>query len=153
LDVVTWKTSGIVASVIAAYLREKERVGELGMKAKRKPSEHVGVVGERQGFAAVTVKSLKYIESQFGVKTLCKFETTEGNTLIWWCSGNSEWLKEGETLDITGTVKKHNDYKGWLQTELSRIAAGLPKPKKVKKAKAVVAVVEAPLLDAQPCPF
>ena len=153
LDVVTWKTSGIVASVIAAYLREKERVGELGMKAKRKPSEHVGVVGERQGFAAVTVKSLKYIESQFGVKTLCKFETTEGNTLIWWCSGNSEWLKEGETLDITGTVKKHNDYKGWLQTELSRVAAGLPKPKKVKKAKAAVAVVEAPLLDAQPCPF
>ncbi len=150
LDVVTWKTSGIVASVIAAYLREKERVGELGMKAKRKPSEHVGVVGERQGFAAVTVKSLKYIESQFGVKTLCKFETTEGNTLIWWCSGNSEWLKEGETLDITGTVKKHNDYKGWLQTELSRVAAGLPKPKKVKAA---VAVVEAPLLDAQPCPF
>lgn len=153
LDVVTWKTSGIVASVIAAYLREKERVGELGMKAKRKPSEHVGVVGERQGFAAVTVKSLKYIESQFGVKTLCKFETTEGNTLIWWCSGNSEWLKEGETLDITGTVKKHNDYKGWLQTELSRVAAGLPKPKKVKKAKAAVAVVEAPLLDAQPCTF
>ena len=34
LEVVTWKTSGIVASVIAAYLREKERVGELGMKAK-----------------------------------------------------------------------------------------------------------------------
>jgi hypothetical protein len=154
LDIVTYKTAGIVASVIAAYLREKERVAEMGLKAK-KVSAHVGVVGERQGFAALTVKSLKYIESQFGVKTLCKFEDEAGNVLIWWCSGNSEWLKEGEVVDITGTVKKHNDFKGWLQTELSRVAEGLPKAKAPRKKKTVAApVVEtATLLNAHPCPL
>src|SRR5271157_457690 len=134
LDYVTWKTCGLVASVVAAYLREKERVGEMGLQAKKKPSEHVGVVGERQGFAAVTVKSLRSFESPFGVKTLCRFETTEGDTLVWWCSGNCDWLEEDKVLDITGTVKKHGEYKGWLQTELSRVAAGLPKAKKAKKA-------------------
>jgi hypothetical protein len=126
----------------------------MGLKAK-KVSAHVGVVGERQGFAALTVKSLKYIESQFGVKTLCKFEDEAGNVLIWWCSGNSEWLKEGEVVDITGTVKKHNDFKGWLQTELSRVAEGLPKAKAPRKKKTVAApVVEtATLLNAHPCPL
>ena len=124
------------------------------MKAKRKPSQHIGVVGERQGFAGLTVKSLKYIESDYGVKTLCKFEDVEGNTLIWWCSGNSDWLKEGDVVDVTGTVKKHGDYKGWLQTELLRVAKGLPKAKTPRKKKIAALIVEtAPLLDAQPCPF
>ncbi len=149
LDYVTWKTCGLVASVIAAYLREKERIGEMNLKAKRKPSAHVGVVGERQGFAGVTVESLKYIESDYGVKTLCRFETAECDTLIWWCSGDSDWLKEGETLDITGTIKKHAEYRGWLQTELSRVAAGLPKAKTPRKKKAAVA----PAQDSNPCPF
>ena len=148
LESVTYRTSGIVASVVAAYLREQDRINELGMKAKRTPGVHVGVVGERQGFT-VTVQSLKYIESVYGVKTLCRFEDKAGNVLIWWCSGDSDWLKEGETIDITGTVKKHGDYKGWLQTELSRVASGLPKAKKARKAK----IAPAPVLDSQPCPF
>ena len=131
LDSVIWRTSGIVASVIAAYLREKERVAELGFKEKR-VSAHVGVEGERQGFPAVTVTMLKYFESQFGVKTLCKFEDAAGNVLIWWASGNTEWLTEGDVLDITGTVKKHGDYNGKLQTELQRVSKGLPKVKKSK---------------------
>ena len=85
---------------------------------------------------------MKYIESQFGVKTLCKFEDEAGNVLIWWCSGNSEWLKEGEVVDITGTVKKHNDFKGWLQTELLRVAEGLPKAKAPRKKKIAALIVE-----------
>ncbi len=148
LEFVNYKTSGIVASVIAAYLREKE---QLVAKAKKAPSKHVGTVGDRQGFTGVTVESLKYIESDYGVKTLCRFKTADGDTLIWWAS-NSEWLKEGETVDFTGTIKKHTEYKGWLQTELSRVAAGLPKAKTPRKKTAPVsAPVSAP--EALPCPF
>ena len=36
-------------------------------------------------------------------------------------------------------MKKHSEYNGKLQTELSRVTGGLPKPKKVKKAKVTVA--------------
>jgi hypothetical protein len=75
---------------------------------------------------------LKYFESQFGVKALCKFEDAAGNVLIWWASGNTEWLTEGDVLDITGTVKKHGDYNGKLQTELRRVSKSLPKVKKSK---------------------
>ena len=151
LEFVTYKTCGIVASVIAAYLREKDRIAE-ALKAKKKPSAHVGVEGERQGFAGVTVKSLKYIESDYGVKTLCRFETAEGDTLIWWCSGDSNWLTVDETLDITGTIKRHTEYKGWLQTELSRVAAGLPKVKSRKKTEKFTPV-QMTLPPEVECPF
>lgn len=137
LDYVLLKTRGIVASVISAYLREQDRIAELGYEAK-KERHHVGTVGERMGFAQVTVVRLKYFESMFGVKTLCKFEMPEGNWLVWWASGDTDWLHEGDVLDITGTVKKHSEYKDKPQTELSRVAKGLPKPKKVKKIKATV---------------
>ncbi len=55
-------------------------------------------------------------------------------------------------MDFTGTIKKHTEYKGWLQTELSRVAAGLPKAKTPRKKTAPVsAPVSAP--EALPCPF
>ena len=122
LDSVIWRTSGIVASVIAAYLREKERVAELGFESEESECPRQHKKGERQGFPAVTVTMLKYSRSQFGVKTLCKFEDAAGNVLIWWASGNTEWLTEGDVLDITGTVEKHGDYNGKLQTELRQVA-------------------------------
>lgn len=137
MECVRLKTRGLVASVISAYLREQDRIAELGYEAK-KERKHVGTVGERTGFAQVTVVRLKYFEGNFGVKTLCKFETAEGNWLVWWASGNTDWLNEGDVVDITATIKKHSEYKDKPQTELSRVAQGLPKPKKAKKPKVAV---------------
>jgi hypothetical protein len=58
----------------------------------------------------------------------------EGRVIIWWASGEAEWVKEGETYEITGTIKEHGEYNGRKQTVLQRVAQGLPKPKKGKKA-------------------
>jgi hypothetical protein len=137
LGFVKQQTTGIVASLIAAYQRHLDREEELNMRRAeeaKKVRTHLGVVGERSGFPQVTIKSIRSFDSDFGVRTLIRFETAEGSILIWWASGDTEW-GEGDTLDITGTVKKHDDYKGTPQTVLSRVAKGLPKVKKTRAKK------------------
>lgn len=147
-EYVTYKTIGIVASVIAAYNKHVERLQEF--ERTKKVRSLVGVVGERQGFAGLTVKKLLYVEGNYGTKTLCRFEDANGNVLVWWASSNTDWLTEGETIDITATVKKHGDYKGTPQTELQRVAKGLPAAKKPRKTKKTALVVET---CAEPIPF
>lgn len=134
LGFVTRKTTGLVASVIAAYQRVLDREAELNMKkASDKVRNHVGTVGERTGFAQVTVKSVRSFEGMYGVRTMIRFEDTTGNVLVWWASADTDF-EEGQLVDITGTVKKHDDYKGTPQTLLTRVSKGLPKAKRKKKA-------------------
>ena len=133
LGFVQQKTAGLMASLISAYQRHLDREAELNMqRSEKKDRKHLGVVGERTGFAQVTLKTVLSFEDNFGVKTLLRFEDAEGSILIWWKSGDTT-MEEGNVYDITGTVKKHDDYKGTPQTVLQRVAEGLPKPKKVKK--------------------
>jgi hypothetical protein len=132
LDYVKLRTSGIVASAIATYLRYCERVEELLNDTRRnREQKHLGTVGERLGFTQVEIKKLHYVDGQYGVRTLVKFETAEGNVLIWWASKEINWYV-GDKVDITGTIHKHSEYNGCPQTELKRVAEGLLNPKKVK---------------------
>lgn len=131
--VCTFKTIGLIASSISAYQREQDRIEELNIKGREpRLSEHIGEIKERRGFT-VTVKAMKGFESSFGLKTLVRMHDAEGRTLIWWASGEVEWMEVGKQYEITGTIKDHDEYKGWKQTVLQRVASGLPKPKKGKK--------------------
>lgn len=147
-EYVTHKTIGIVASVIAAYNKHVEKLQEFEREAK-KVRGHVGVVGERQEFVGLVVKKLLYVEGNYGTKTLCRFEDADNNVLVWWASSNTDWLTEGETVDVTATVKKHGDYKGTPQTELQRVAKGLPAAKQPRKAKKTKPATE----TKEPIPF
>lgn len=133
---VTLTTSGIVASALSSYTKQVERE-ELARRTREKSvSKHVGTVGIRQGFPGLRVAGVRSFESNFGVRTLVRFEDTAGNILVWWASGDAGY-EEGEVLDVTGTVKSHEDYRGTPQTVLSRVAKGLPAVKKPKRVKAV----------------
>lgn len=129
--IVQHNTRGVIASVISAYQRHLDRAEELNIKA-REPSldEHVGALKERRGFT-VTVKAMRSFDGMYGVKTLVRMKDAEGRTLIWWSSGDPEWLNVDETYEITGTIKEHGEYNGRKQTVLSRVVAGLPKKRKV----------------------
>lgn len=129
--IVQQNTKGLIASAISAYQRHMDRLEELNIKARETSlNEHVGALKERRGFT-VTVKGMRSFEGNYGVKTLVRMKDDEGRTLIWWASGDPEWLKEDEKYEITGTIKEHGEYNGWKQTVLSRVVEGLPK----KKAK------------------
>jgi len=107
---VNWKTIGIVASAIAAYQHNCEK--------QEKKGQHVGEVGKRMDFE-VTVKRLRYFDSDWGVRTMALFEDKSGNHLVWWASRGLD-LEEGDTLTLRGTIKKHDDYKGTPQTIVQR---------------------------------
>lgn len=150
-ETVNFKTTGIVGSAVSAYLRHLERVEELNLRKKRDlERKHLGNVGERLGFAQCEIKAMKYFESQYGVKTLVRFEDPDANVLIWWASKELDNWEVGDKVDITGTVDKHDNYNGCPQTVLKRVAEGLPKAKKPRKSKKMTS--EEPVLASE-APF
>lgn len=128
-------TAGLVASAIASYQRHMDRERELRIERETKVREHVGQVGVRQGFEKLTVVAMRSFESDYGVRTLVRFETEAGSVVCWWASGDPDWLNEGDVVDVTATVKEHGEYKGMKQTIVQRVAEGLPKPKKSRKKR------------------
>lgn len=119
---VDYKTTGLVASAVAAYKRHLDKEAELDTRRRQNlERKHVGEVGKRGDFADVTVKRMRYFDSPFGVKTLITFEDASGNILVWWASKELDDVEEGDTVNLRGTVKAHDDYKGMPQTVLLRV--------------------------------
>ena len=121
---IDYKATGMVASAIAAYQRHLEKARQAKPKGN-----HVGTVGVRAGFAGLKVQGTRSFDSDFGVRTLVRFQDAAGNVLVWWTGEPPDWIEEGATVDVTATVKGHDDYHGTPQTTLSRVALGLPKVK------------------------
>ena len=163
-ETVTYKTDGLVASLLAAYKRHVEKLVEWERRAKveaTKRRAHVGNVKERRGFPNLTVLSTRNFDGDYGVKTLVVFESDEGDLLKWWATGDKTTdFAVGESYDVTGTVKKHGEYKGTKETLLTRVAegidpkkfdplTGLPKPKKTRKKKSFEPS-SAPVVEIKP---
>jgi hypothetical protein len=130
---------GLACSLIPAYRRHLNEEIRRAEWARKKPSEFVGTVGDRQVFE-VTVKYIGEAMSSYsgyGTTTRVTYEDQEGNTLIWWASGDP--IGElGETLSIVATVKKHEVYESRNgpvnQTVINRVKKWDGKPlKKCKK--------------------
>jgi hypothetical protein len=110
------RLAGITASVIPYYLRSVQRKVE---RESAGESHWIGEVGERLDLI-VKPLMVKPIETQFGMSYLHKFVTPDGALLTWFASSNPE-VKIGEEYQITGTIKKHDDYKGVKQTVITRV--------------------------------
>lgn len=133
LGFVRQKTTGLVASLVSAYQRKLDKEAELHIERAKKDRKHLGIIGERTHFTGVTVKSIRSFDGDWGVRTMIRFEDADGSVLVFWKSGDTDW-EEGETLDITATVKKHEDWKGIPQTVIQRATKGLSKLKKKRAA-------------------
>lgn len=131
LETVTWKTVGLTASAIAAYKRHVEREEMKRREKKDKRRGHVGSLKERRGFPDLTVIAMKHIDGNYGVKTLVKFENEAGDILVWWASGDvSDDWEIGDTYDVTGTVKKHEDHETYgKSTVFNRVVKGIDEKK------------------------
>jgi len=117
---------GLAGSAITAFARAQEREIERRKRAEsHKASEFFGEAGKRQP-VTLTLEFMREFDSQYGVTTLHKFVTPEGNVAVWWKSGESD-LKVGETYTGKGTVKKHEvredeKFGATKQTVLTRVA-------------------------------
>jgi hypothetical protein len=121
------KNMGITAYIVAGYLREKTKQDE---RAARRPSEHVGEVGVRFGSGkgkkaiaplCLIVERVIPCDGQYGTTYITMMRDAYGNSFKWFASGVC--LETGETYNIAGTVKAHDEYKGNKQTVLSRCVA------------------------------
>jgi hypothetical protein len=124
LGFVPFKYMGFACSMVSSYQRAVEK--EAIYKAKKKLGEnsvHVGQIGERLRDIQVKVLSTRDIESDYGLSVLYTFQDDAGNLYKTFYSGSSWSADVDDVLLITGTVKKHEDFRGTKSTMLNRVAA------------------------------
>lgn len=129
LGFVPYKYMGFAASMVSSYQRAVEK--EALYQAKKKIGENsnfVGAIGERLRDINVKVIAVRDIESDFGLSVLYTFQGDDGNLYKTFYSGSSWEADVDDKLKITGTVKKHEDFRGTKSTMLNRVAASAADP-------------------------
>lgn len=122
---VTNRTAGIGASMVTAWQRAMGQARRNAERADRaSTSVYVGEAGKCQSFGVVVLDFVTGYETDYGYTTVCKFRTADGALLVWKAS-STEIARDdvGKHYTLTGTVKKHEEYKGEKQTILSRCKA------------------------------
>lgn len=123
LSTVEERFLGLLVSAYPAYLRAVER--DLNRQQRREQfsgSRHVGTVNEMLNFADVKVLFKKEIASEeFGTSWLYKFLTPDGHLLVAFTRSEDfvRCVETGDTLHLRCKVKKHSEYEGIQQTEVS----------------------------------
>ena len=110
----TFKNLGILASVFATWNKDIEYQKE---KQEKPKSHYVGEVGERITINMHDVICLTAWETQWGMTYVFKIVDDSGNVFTWKTSNYPEFDKFNT---LTGTVKKHNEFRSEQQTELTR---------------------------------
>lgn len=95
-------------------------------------NQYIGNIGDKITFEA-TVKSIKEFASNYGYNrsfNIYTFEDAEGNTIVWKSSSimsidegpnyTTYFVKRGDKVSITASVKDHKEYKGTNQTVILR---------------------------------
>lgn len=95
------------------------------IKALKPVSQYVGTVGEKITLTAKYDHCAWYETKSFkgwGTDTVYihTFITPEGNLLVWKTGIGNIKVDEGDSVQITATVKEHSEYKGDKQTILTR---------------------------------
>lgn len=102
--------------------REEERLERERKKARR---GYFGTEGERFETWVTYERSFDF-DTQYGVMYIHVFEDDDENRLVWKTSkalldDEYERYARGAILKIRGTVKRHSEYRGEKQTEISRV--------------------------------
>jgi hypothetical protein len=137
---------GLACSLMPAHRRFLEGEREKLERLAKPASQHVGSVGDRQVFHALTIKYISepmHGYNEFSSSQRVIFEDESGNVFMNWCS--TEPLGDvGETFDVVGTIKAHTTYtasRGFMkgvpvaQSVINRIKIWDGKPVKPKKKK------------------
>lgn len=118
------KHAGILASTVPAYARE---LGEQVRRTARGPGEHYGAVGERYELT-LTVEKVVPIEGfrPGEPAVIATMRDAVGRCFMWRTSSSPGAV--GTTVAMKGTVKRHSEFRGEKQTELTRCRVDRPRP-------------------------
>lgn len=119
-----YRNSGILASLIPTYFKPVEReMKRMEQKAEEAKSEWQSEVGKR---ITVVMKEWKVVaswESSYGYNqtvAIYKMVDEQGNIYTWKTSGGIYCDENIDEVEVKGTVKAHNEFRGAKQTELTR---------------------------------
>lgn len=118
---VTARDIGYLVALFPMYARAQGMIKQQSQQAQ-KANQHMGLEGHSLQPTDVTVVRTRYISGPYGTSQMCSMEDDIGNTYVWFNSGKQQ-LEQGEKYTITGTVKKHDEFKGVNQTHLTRVKA------------------------------
>lgn len=112
------KHFGILSFLPVAYDNEMKRIERMHKKLEQeRKSEYVGTVGQRITFTAKEVKILTSWDTAYGRTYLVKMEDENGNIYIWFASNPKG---EGKDINVTATIKDHNERDGIKQNIVTR---------------------------------
>lgn len=121
------RTTGITASLPYSYDLAMDRdTKRKEVRDQGQDSEFQGEVKERLRGLKLTVTFKTSWEGDYGEQYLVKF--TDGKNVYAWFTSTGYKLDKDKTYIVTGTVKKHEDYKGVRQTTLTRCVWELVEP-------------------------
>lgn len=97
----------------------KEKI-EAAMRAFDKPSlsNFIGIIGERLRNVPAIYISQRGFNTQYGYTLLHTFQIGE-DVLVWFTQKELNFEK-GQSILLSGTIKKHDDFRGTKTTQLSR---------------------------------
>ena len=107
-----------MASAVTGYARF---LGEQLKRQQRGTSAHVGEIGKRIDLV-VTIERVSSVDTEYGTLMINSMRTAEGAIIVW-KTGRTVGAV-GETIKLRGTVKRHSEYRGEAQTEMSRCSIG-----------------------------
>lgn len=116
------KRFGYLCSILPTYRRHVEkqrRAEEAEQRRAERLNEHFGVEGERIALDLRLVFDVKPIENDFGISYLHTFEDPQGRRFKLF-SSNKIAEQAGTTLVAKATIKGHGEFRGDLETRLSR---------------------------------
>lgn len=115
-SVLSYSHAGIMASAIPSHTKALGREIERARKAQN-PSQHVGAVGDKLELE-LTLERVVEMSTQWGASNILCMRDDAGNLLVW--KTGAAGGTPGDRIKLTGKVKKHSEFRGELQTELTR---------------------------------
>ena len=120
---VTSDETGFLASLIPAYERY------VAMESEAEASAWVGSIGDRITERVLVVSANTFNRIFPGTTDegfRITYKTVSGETLVWFTQASVafasiDYFPVGEVVHITGTVKKHTEFRGVKQTVLNRV--------------------------------
>ena len=115
--------NGFIAYAYTLYGKILDRIEKERVDADRKAkTDYIGNIGDKITAMATFTRAGSY-EVQFGyyptLMMIYKFTTDDGNVLIW-KTPKGLAIENGTRVEITGTIKDHNEYNDEKQTVLTR---------------------------------
>lgn len=129
----TGRHFGFLASLIPSYSKSEYKRLLDTKNGNVKTSEYIGNVGDKINVKVTHLNSYNY-ETQFGSSYIHLFVDDDGNIFKWSTNSKleftvkdnnsnlSQWycLDKGATIQLTGKIKEHSEYRGQKQTVLTR---------------------------------